>query len=556
MTDIPVWGVDITATCLRAVKLSLDSSGKVWAEAWDVIDFAEDVDNVHSLGRWDAQKRAIHSFLRHHDIEGCLIFATLRGESAFNRTVTVPQTADTNVDRLLEYEAQQQIPYPLDDVYWDRRVVAIKEDGDVVATIYAVQKSIVTERLGKLEIAGLTVDGLVLRPVALQNFCSREHLLEPGTVVVDVDYAGAQVLLVHEDQTTFRSLAVGGSEVVDRIKTALKVDHVTALRLATGQRAPAPGQESDVARVRKEVAREVGAEVLQAIRAYATTRPNFSATNVVLFETHAAVPPMSEVLKSELKLPVFRARGFHSIEIEPGIVSAGIQDHFAGIARSVGLALQGLGKADVALRLYPKEMPRTFRPKPVGWLVAACLLCAMVVVGYLQRRKLVDDLTAAVEESRVVQSRIAGRSAEALERELAADPLVPIRAKWTTRTAFRSGRAGWYDALVAALQGARGPGGTPLLVHFEWGDVPGRVPSPNLGHLVLAAPEDRPVAELDKLLSDLVNGLVGREGLRSATPGAVWSAGALAQKPPGATDSRVLRHRFRHVAFELLWEGS
>ena len=207
MTDIPVWGVDLTAVSLKAVKLALTSEGKVRAEAWEVIDFAEDVENVHGLGRHDAQKRALHSFLRHHDVKDCLVFASLRGESAFNRTVTVPQTGDQNLDRLLEYEAQQQIPYPLDDVFWDRRVVAIRENGDVIATIYAIQKSIVNERLSKLEMAGLPVDGLVLRPVALQNFCSRERLLEPGSVVIDVGYGATQVLLVHEDQTTFRCLA-------------------------------------------------------------------------------------------------------------------------------------------------------------------------------------------------------------------------------------------------------------------------------------------------------------------------------------------------------------
>src|SRR5262245_29845319 len=252
MADIPVWGVDLTATSVRAVKLAQTSAGKVWAEAWDVIDFAEDVQNVHSLGRYDAQKRAIHSFLRHHDISGCLIFASLRGESAFNRTVTVPQTADQNVDRLLEYEASQQIPYPLEDVYWDRRVVAIKENGDVVATIYAVQKSIVTERLGRLELAGLKVDGLALRPIALQNFCAREHLLESGSVVIDVDYAGSQILLVHEDQATFRSLAIGASELVTRSSAKLNLPHVSALRLVTGHAKATPEQAAALAAIKKE----------------------------------------------------------------------------------------------------------------------------------------------------------------------------------------------------------------------------------------------------------------------------------------------------------------
>ena len=211
MTDIPAWGIDLTAVSLKAVKLALSSEGKVRAEAWEVIDFAEDVENVQGLGRHDAQKRALHSFLRHHNVRDCLVFASLRGESAFNRTVTVPQTGDPNLDRLLEYEAQQQIPYPLDDVFWDRRVVAIRAERRRRSRRSTPSRSRSSPSgSSRLEIAGLPVDGLVLRPVALQNFCARERLLEPGSVVIDVGYGATQVLLVHEDQTTFRCLAVGG----------------------------------------------------------------------------------------------------------------------------------------------------------------------------------------------------------------------------------------------------------------------------------------------------------------------------------------------------------
>jgi type IV pilus assembly protein PilM len=556
MTDIPVWGIDLTAVSLKAVKLALTQDGKVQAEAWEVIEFAEDVQNVQALGRHDAQRRALHSFLRHHDVKGCLIFASLRGESAFNRTVTVPQTGDQNLDRLLEYEAQQQIPYPLEDVFWDRRVVAIRENGDVVATIYAVQRAIVNERIARFDVAGIPVDGVVLRPVALQNFCSRERLLENGSVVIDVDYAGTQVLLVHEDQGTFRCLPIGGSEYVTRLGTSLGIDHLAALRLAIGRTKAGTRENAEMTRLRREVASEIGAEVLQAIRAYAGARPGFKPTNVVLFETHAAVPPMAEVLKAELQMPVFRAKGFHSVEIDPGIVSAGIQENFAGLARAVGVALQGLDKADVSLRLYPKEIKRTFRPRPIGWMIAAASVAAMVVVGWLQRESLADRLNGAATRAEALAQDLAGRSREALEREIATDPLEQVRKTWGARGAMRAGRLEWYDALVGAIQAWQGRGKeTPLLVHFEWGDVAGRVPSQNLGQVVVAAPENRPVAEIDKALKDLVLGLVGKGGLAKASPGPVWSAGYLSSTPPSPPDERALRTRFRHATFELLWEG-
>jgi Tfp pilus assembly PilM family ATPase len=557
MPDIPVWGVDLTAVSLKAVKLALSSEGKVSAEAWEVIDFAEDVENVQGLGRHDAQKRALHSFLRHHDVRNCLVFASQRGESAFNRTVTVPQTGDPNLDRLLEYEAQQQIPYPLEDVFWDRRVVAIRPNGDVIATIYAIQKEIVNERLSRLELAGLPVDGLVLRPVALQNFCSRERLLEPGGVVIDVGYGATQVLLVHEDQTTFRCLAVGGSELVKRLGAELKVDHLAALRLATGRTKPKDSQVAALARLRKEVASEIGSEVLQAIRAYTSSRPGFQPTNVVLFETHPATPPMAEVLKAEMKMPVFRPKGFKSIEIEPGIVSAGIQENFAGLARACGLALQGLGKADVALTLYPKDRTRSFRPKPIGWLVASVLVLGMVLTGWLQRRSLAEDFAKEQETATQLEQQLSGRSVAALEKTAADDLLAPVKKKWASRTAQRAGRLGWYDALVAAIKEKQGGAGrdAPLLVHFEWGEVAGRVPSANLGQVVLAAPENRPTAEIDAALKAFLEKLVGKEGLAKVSPGPAWSSGSLSATAPGEPDTRALRHRFRHATFELHWEA-
>jgi type IV pilus assembly protein PilM len=554
MTDFPVWGIDLTATSIRAIKLALDDDGKVRAEAWEVIDFGEDVADVHSPGRYDPQKRALHKFVRNHDLKECQVFVSLRGEAAFNRTVVVPQTADQNVDKLLEYEAQQQIPHPLEDVYWDRRVVAIKENGDVVATLYAVPRSSVTERLAKLEVGGLKVDGIVLRPIALQNFCARERLLEPGSVVIDVDYGGTQILLIHEDQPTFRSLPLGASEVVHRIAKDLGVDHRAAFKLAAGTDRPSEQQAGRVQAIRKDVAREIAAEVVQVIRGFGPGRGGFRPSNVVLFETHATVPPLADVLKAELAMPVFKAKGFHSIEIDPGIVSAGIQENFAGLARAAGLALQGLGKADVALRLYPDEMPRTFQPKPWGWLAAASLIVGLVALAGWQRDELAGDLKAATETGATLLREISARSPEALAREIAEDPLDAVRKTWERRARDRTGRLAWYDGLVREIEARRARGESPLLVHFAWGDVPGRAPAPDRGRVVIAMPEDRPVEEIDAAIGALMTGLAGKDALVSATPGPAWSAGALAAEPPAMPDTRALRHRFRHAAFDLLWE--
>jgi hypothetical protein len=180
---------------------------------------------------------------------------------------------------------------------------------------------------------------------------------------------------------------------------------------------------------------------------------------------------------------------------------------------------------------------------------------AMVVTAWLQRRSLADSFAREQDTATQLEQQLARRSGSAIEKSIEADPLVPVRKKWANRAMMRGGRIDWYDELAAALGAAQKEGKlAPLLVHFEFGDVPGRTPSPNLGQIVLAATENRPTAEIDQALKEIVEKLVGKAGLAKVIPGPTWSAGGLVSTAPNPPDTRALRHRFRHAAFELSWE--
>ncbi len=559
MSELPVWGIDLTAVSLRAVKLALTDSGGVRAEAWEVVDFTDDVEDVHALGRFDAFGRAVHSFLRHHDVGECRVIVSLRGEAAFARTVTVPQVNEQNLDKLLEYEAKQQIPYPEDDVYWDRRVISIRDGGDLVATVYAVKKFLVDDRIAKLQFAGMPVDGVQLRPIALQNFCARERLLDPGTVVVDVDYGGSQVLITHEDQTWFRCIPMGAFDFVSRLRAKLRVDHLTAVRLATGQARPRPQHVLALSEVRAEVTEAILSEVKQVIASYSRMHPGAKLTQGVLFEAHAATPPLGDALKAAFGFPFTKPKGFHQIEVDPDIVSAGIQENFAGLARAAGLALQGLGKADVAIRLYPETIPRSFKPRKFGYLVAAAAVVAMIGIAHQQHRGLRTEIGTATTEIKTLKDQLFKKNRRACEEDLAVDPLTGVTAKWLARVKHREGHLPWLDALLTELRQPLGQkreeATAPLLVSLEVGDVEGRVPEPHTGRVVLARVENAPAAELDQQLDAFMKGLVGKDGLTKAEPVDGWSCGALTSKPPSPPDERMLRYRFRHRSYALSWEA-
>ncbi len=333
---------------------------------------------------------------------------------------------------------------------------------------------------------------------------------------------------------------------------------MAAVRLATGITKPRGQQTVVLEDLRREVAHEIASEVRQVTRNYLGLRPGVKLSNAVVFETHAATPPMAEVLKAELGISFFRPKGFHNLEIDPEIVSAGIQENFAGLARAAGLALQGLGKADVAIRLYPETIPRSFKPRRAGYLVAAAAVLAMVGISYQQHRVLRQDITETTQQMKAYDEQLFRKTRSTLEQELQPDPLLSVAARWAARSKGREGHLPWFDSLLRRLQTPDGKprdeSTAPLLVAFEAGDVEGRVPQKNTGRLVLAHVENASTADLDRELDSFVARMVGAEGLKSAVPTEGWSCGAVTARAPSPPDERTLRFRFRHRSYDLTWE--
>jgi type IV pilus assembly protein PilM len=561
MSQLPVWGIDVSASSLRAVQLSAGDDGRIRFEAWDVIDFAEDVEDVRGVGRYDAMARAVKRFVKHQDVRHAKVVASIRGETAFVRTVSVPQLGGESLEKILAYEAQQQIPFPLDEVYWDRRVLAIRDGGEVVVSLYAIRKAQVDDRLRKLALMGLPIDAVQLRPLALQNFCAAEKLLTDGTVVVDYDFSGLQILVAHEDRVWFRCLPAGACDFVEKLRLKLRVDHGEAVRLATGAAAPRPGQAKTLEELRAAAAREAAAETAGQLRYYMKMHPGARPDRVLLFTSHRACPPLAQALANETGLKIAEPRGFRHIDVAADVVAAGLQENFSGLARAAGLALHGLGKADTAVRLYPDAIPRTFSRGKAGYAVAAVAALGSVVLGWGRQEELGAKLNEAASNvrARVAVAREFDRARIEAPR-LGEDPVAPLVAKWTARSKDRDGRAPFAGALLAALAS---PGGkprdearAPRLVALEAGDAPGRAAPAGTGRLVLAAVEDGDVERTDRELDAFVATLVGTAGLRAAKPTDGWSAASPQGRKPTAADERMLRVRFRHRAYDLSFEES
>ncbi len=109
------------------------------------------------------------------------------GKAAWRGSSSCRRSKPKKIPDIVKYEAQQQIPFSLEDVVWDYQQLTggSEEEGFALETevgMFAMKRDQVARALKPLEDAGIEVDFIQLAPLALYNFVVFDRLnnLEDG----------------------------------------------------------------------------------------------------------------------------------------------------------------------------------------------------------------------------------------------------------------------------------------------------------------------------------------------------------------------------------------
>ena len=91
------------------------------------------------------------------------------GQSVFARFVKLPAVEEEKVERLIEFEAQQNVPFPINEVVWDYQLVGGGADEQIQVVLVAIKSDLLEEMNAAVEGSGLRTEIVGVAPMALYN---------------------------------------------------------------------------------------------------------------------------------------------------------------------------------------------------------------------------------------------------------------------------------------------------------------------------------------------------------------------------------------------------
>ena len=463
MHTFPVcWGLDVGHASIKAVKLSRQGT-KV-----SVLGYAIEPITVPEGGdREESVVAALKAMALREEFKDTPVVAALSGRQVFSRTVNIPILNPKNIDRMIELEAQQQIPGDFSEIEWGYHMSPAADGASKDVALFAVKRELTQEVMIKCRRAGVNLVGISISSLALYNFVRFDQVFPEDETVVILDVGAENTDLVcYQGETLWmRTLGVAGNDITKAFMKKFKVsfDEAEVLKRQAGD----SKQADRIIKVIEGSLTELTSEVQRSLGFYKSQNAAAKLDNLVISGSTFRLPGLPEYMAERLRYTVNILEDLDKIQVAAGLERDHFMHDLQSLGVAMGLALQGTGVARANVDLMPssQQLQRVLATKRWAGLAIVAAIGATLVMDHMVVGGVAD------ENVRLIKKIKDSYSQNNVRQQASREALSEVAPKATDLKSFevygtqQGVTAGIYHALLSAvvsINQARGTVAGPL----------------------------------------------------------------------------------------------
>jgi type IV pilus assembly protein PilM len=344
-----VVGLDIGSSAVKAVELKPVGKGfKVTAFASEPVPPDSIVDGAIIDGT--AVAEAIRRLFENKAFKTKDVAASLSGNAVIVKKISLPVMTESELAESIYWEAEQYIPFDIQDVNLDYQILDAGRGPDSKGTmdvlLVAAKKEKIADYMGVITQAGRTAVVVDVDAFALQNAYEINYGLEPQSVVVLLN-AGASAIniniLAGEQSVFTRDISSGGNAYTEAVQKELNLPFESAEILKKGEAVDGVSFD-EVKPVLHAMTENVLLEIQKTFDFFKATASSDRIDRIVLSGGASRVDGFAQALEERFGAPVEAFDPFRKVAFEParlGITDSASIAPTAAVA--VGLALRRAG---------------------------------------------------------------------------------------------------------------------------------------------------------------------------------------------------------------------
>lgn len=203
--------------------------------------FEQPIVNAEALGREGAVTQALTRLFEEYNLTAPMAYTALPGQITSHRVIDLPFADFKKVDQTIEFEMENYLPLPLEDLLIDYEFLSSSKAGSSVLVSYAKASDFV-KFLNAMTGADVDPRFVGSEPVELANVMRLGVLPPEGAfALMDLGHEKTNVLIFVGDKLQFaRTIMVGGRDFTRAIAESLNIPQAEAerMKIEVGQVGP------------------------------------------------------------------------------------------------------------------------------------------------------------------------------------------------------------------------------------------------------------------------------------------------------------------------------
>ena len=268
------------------------------------------------------------------------------GSAVFTKIISLPSNlADSDIESQVQIEANQYIPYPLDEVSLDFEVLGPSpRNADMVDILLAASKSEnIESRQDALDSVGLTARVVDVEAFAIGNAFEliRERDGIPGSesvAVFDIGHELSTLIVLRGGRVAYtREHPFGGHQLLEETMRRYDLKSEEASFFERGDEGP----EDWVTEVLEPFQLNIVHQISRALQFYASSNEYSNVGTIYLCGASASLKGLPGMVQEELGIRTRLADPISGMDLASAVPVSALKRHASSLMVAMGLALRG-----------------------------------------------------------------------------------------------------------------------------------------------------------------------------------------------------------------------
>jgi len=340
-----VLGIDISTAAVKLLELSRVAA-RYRVECFSVAPLPQDAVIDKNIANVDVIAEAIKVALRQSGSKLKQASVAVTGSAVMTKVITMPASlSDEEMEEQIMVEADQYVPYSLDEVNLDFEVQQVNEKNPQLVDVLlaASRKENVDDRVEALAKAGLKAKIVDVEAFAVENaFSLLAHQFAESVdgrtiAIADIGATMATLNVLHDSRTIYtREQGFGGKQLTEEIQRRYGLSYEEAGLAKRHGGLP----DNYIADVLEPFKRAMVQQIQRSLQFFVSSSANRGIDSMILAGGCASIPGIDKMIEQSLGVPVYIANPFVNMSLSNKVKPQALSNDAPSMMVACGLALR------------------------------------------------------------------------------------------------------------------------------------------------------------------------------------------------------------------------